>query len=253
MKKVKGMRNKIVTLICLITILTTTILVAADDREPMQFSSESADQIIIKQLLNDTEFPAAAQNSDILVPMVGNSNNKAEWQNVLPKKVTVKYEEAGTDSEGTGLHVRTTFAFEAGDITDTATLDKTMYLLFNNEMYKQEGVSKYFWTVPEYNEWIRIEINGEPFYMVSADYTKMLTKGQRSEPSLMMVGMESNVSSEEAAQFGATYEMYVYTQASSDAGALTTFNKDNHPWITTSAGEGEGNNTSTTLVENNNQ
>ena len=91
----------------------------------------------------------------------------------------------------------------------------------------------------------------------------VLTVNATSTPSLLQVAMHKDAKIQQIQQFGDNYEILVTSQAvavtseSTDPvsalnAAFTVITKDNHPWITTSAGEGEGNNTSTTLAGNNN-
>ncbi len=212
------MKNRIVTLLCILTILITTGIVAAQGRTADNFVNLSGNEDAIVQLLNGSDFPSGEYTKAVLVPGVN-----------VDKAVTIKNVTGTNNSEGMALYVRTTFAFEAGDVQNTAAYDNYMHIEFNNSL---ADVAIPYWSYPDYGGWELIAIDGEPYYMVTATYYKQLDAGETTKPSLLNVGLESDVTNNIASQFGDEFKMYIYSEAATSLDSFADFNVNNHPWIT---------------------
>lgn len=210
------MKNKIVTLLCIMTILITTGIVAAQGRTADRFVTLADGEKVIIQHLNDKDFPPNNDIKDVLVPGVN-----------VDKKVTVKNVSGTASSQSASLYVRTTFAFEAGDVRSTDIYDDYMHIEFNNTL---ADASTPYWSYPDFDRWKLISIKGEQYYMVTAKYYKQLESGDTTEPSLLNVGLESNVTSDMASQFGDEFKMYVYSEASA-VNEFGDYTSDYHPWL----------------------
>lgn len=223
------MKNKIVTLLCIMAILITTVIVAADEERSSMFSPKIDGAVVsegmidqkVETFMNDSL--VLAGNEDKLYPIIGEilstdtTNNavygysyyRASNENMLDRIVTVANTSKKDGNTGSDLFVRTIFAFESGDM-DLAEFHEAMYLKTNSDD----------WTWPDNTDasgWIPITITDEDgtanYYMVVATYRTPLSVDGITEPSLLQIGLESIVESDVAAQFSDKYKMYVYSQA----------------------------------------
>ena len=119
------MKNKIVTLLCIIAILITTAIVSFADRQAYSIgkSQERAVSEISQNIWTYDENGnyVEAGPGDLIYPVVNNYG-------AVDRIVTV------TNQSGVDVYVRTVFAFEAGDL-EIGEFHDLMYILLNH-MYK---------------------------------------------------------------------------------------------------------------------
>lgn len=230
------MKNKIITLLCIMAILITTAVVAlGGNRQAYDINTASTDGVGVVQHLqkygtNNTLVDV--DNSDTIYPVAGE-------QYALDRITTVTNNTVVGAGENPDVYVRTVFAFEAADLTINEFHD-IMYLKLNQDISSENRTV--CWDYPADTEWIPMTYNGQNYYMLVATYCKPLIN-TTTAPSLLKVGFESAATNETLAVFGNTYEMMVKTQAvavsscdsslapdaamDSTLGAITS---DNHPW-----------------------
>lgn len=195
------MKNKIVTLLCILTILITTCIAAANSDGTAVISDEKA---TVTQLLNDAPFPYDEDGNEyvrgILVPMVGNYDSSS-----LTKEVTVR-----NNSEATPLYVKSTFYFEAGDLTaeEFYGVNSLMYIQFNNSDWN-------------YSSWSTEKIEGKTYYTITATYKSLLSAGSTTSASLQKMGLKSAATNSDVAGFGEDFEIKVVSQGATDKNELT--------------------------------
>ena len=227
------MKNKVITLICILAIMVTTAIVAFADLSEPQYVNSNPVKDDSKNLISQQIFDAngnTAPDDEELYPST-----------VLDRKVTVT-----NDTSDTPVYVRTVLAFEAGDLTLEEFHD-TFYILLNQST---DGAGAQYWSWPANNDWTAITIEGTKYYMTTAVYTRELAAGETALPSLLQVGMVSSVTSDVAEQFDGEYKLLAVTQAvqasgwSNNDGSITAINgilntafgeitSTNHPWIST--------------------
>ena len=150
---------------------------------------------------------------------------------VIDKFVTV--ENTGT----TAAYVRTIVAFEVGP---NKVNDPYMHFVCNGNKATSEWT--YEW-LEENGEQVVVEIDGTYYSLCIFTRTEPLAAGETSEPTVKQIYLDKTATQEIAANYGATFDMLVATQAIQADGfndAKTALNagfqaisSTNHPWVTT--------------------
>ena len=198
------MKNKIVTLLCIMTILITTGIVAANS-DGGQTISDTAPEIT--NLVNEVAIDKELYEDIRLVP-------KVESNGAGAMDKTVQVQNIGDNS----VFVRTVFAFEAGDLSW-----EDIHTGFNyNDGWTYSGCSE-------------IYISGHKYYMVVATHNTALIKDAVTTNSLQTIGLYKNaaVTSDKVASLGGDFEMRIVSQATLDKVNFDKdpINADNHPWL----------------------
>jgi len=200
------MKNKIVTLLCILTILITTCIAAANS-DGSQTISETA--LEITNLVNGVAIDEYLYQETNLVPSVC-VNESGKTIGAIEKDVKVK--NIGSNQ----VFVRTIFAFEAG------TLDwHDIHTGFNyNVGWDYLGCSE-------------IMIDDNKYYMVVATYDTKLGSNDITTCSLKTIGFYNEVTSDKISSLGGDFEMRIVSQATLDKVnfANNPITKDNHPWV----------------------
>lgn len=202
------MRNRVVTIICILAILITTVIAAADGRQTMTFSNDTErlfelDQIVDGKASNDPSY------NEWIYPMVGELSETATETrtignetytfatnpNVKDRVVTVK-NVVGGNSEGAPVFVRTLFAFESAGLTLEEFHD-AMYININADAANHDSG----WTWMDNTEWVYVEMDSVGYYVTTATYKGALNANETTTPSLLQFGLSSNVSSDTADKF----------------------------------------------------
>ncbi len=203
------MKNKIVTLLCILTILITTCIAAANSDGSQTISDTEPE---ITNLINgnavddiDGEDVGVLHEDIKLVPTV-----KADGTGAMAKAIQVRND--GYEA----VYVRTIFAFEAG-----ALGWEDIHTGFN---YGNE------W---EYSGCIDIIIDGHKYYMVTVTYKNALNNDEITACSLKDIGYKYWVTSEQIASLGEDFEIRIVSQATLDKINFdnNSITADNHPWI----------------------
>jgi len=196
------MKNKIVTIVCILAIVMTTVIAAAGSDESLIISQENQENVTVTNLLNDGAFPKGDYTKDVLYPMTENYG-----ENATSKEVKVK-----NNSNSTPLYIRTIFYFEAGNLSaeDYFGQNNKMYIKFNDTNW-------------EYSSWSEAYLDGKKFYTITATYADTtdaitLAPGDITSASLEKIGLKSTVSSSDAAGFGEEFEMKVVSQGATVIG-----------------------------------
>ncbi len=230
------MKNKIVTLLCIMTILITTAVVAlGGNRQPYDIDTASADGVDVVQHLQKYGTDSTlvdVEDSDVIYPAAGEYN--------ASDRITTVTNNTVVETGAPDVYVRTIFAFEAADLT-IAEFHDVMYLMLNQDMSGENRTV--CWDYPADTDWISMTCDGQNYYMLVATYCRPLANATTA-PSLLKVGFESTAEGEVLESFGATYEMMVKTQAVEASGftsgetpsealdaAFGAITSTNHPWM----------------------
>lgn len=201
------MKNKIVTLLCIMTILITTGIVAANS-DGGQTISDTAPEIT--NLVNEVAIDKELYEDIRLVP-------KVESNGAGAMDKTVQVQNIGDNS----VFVRTVFAFEAGDLSW-----EDIHTGFNSDGS---------WFYYGLSEEVKVEIAGKDYYMVVATHNTALIKDAVTTNSLQTIGLYKNaaVTSDKVASLGGDFEMRIVSQATLDKVNFDKdpINADNHPWL----------------------
>ena len=198
------MKNKIVTLLCIMTILITTGIVAANS-DGANTISDTAPKIT--NLVNMVAIDKELYEDIKLVPKVESNGTGATDK-------TVQVQNIGDNS----VFVRTVFAFEAGALSW-----EDIHTGFNyNNGWTYSGCSE-------------ISIGGHKYYMVVATYDAKLNMDAVTTNSLQTIGLYKNaaVTSDKVASLGGDFEMRIVSQATLDKVNFDNdpINAENHPWL----------------------
>lgn len=222
------MKNKIVTLLCIITILITTAVVALGGNRQTMAISENTDRLFEIDQMVDGRVVDESTNVELLYPMVGDVS-KAQTEtryingdgysfatnaNIKDRVVTAKnVAKAGTSGEP--VFVRTLFAFESGGLT-LEGFHKFMHININAS--KGDYTSQ--WTWLDNDQWVSVKVGTEEYYVTTATYKTQLNANETTEPSLLQIGLLSGVSSDTADKFGNDgFKFIIKTQAVQATGA----------------------------------
>ena len=227
------MKNKIVTLLCIMTILITTAGIAlGSNRQAYDINAENAVEISVDQHIKNSD-GGLVDNFDVIYPVAGE-------ENALDRITTVSNNSIAADGENARAYVRTVFAFEAADLS-ISEFHEVMYIKLNQGAHGDNRTA--FWDYSANDEWTPMTLNGKKYYMLVATYNQPLAKDETTAASLLKVGFESGSDNDDIACFGNTYEMMVKTQAIEASGygdealpeealdlAFGEITSDNHPW-----------------------
>ena len=227
------MKNKVITILCIMAIVITTAVVAADeDRVAYKIDSTSSDGVVVDQQIKKSD-GSLVGNGDVIYPVVGEKN-------ALDRITTVTNNSATVNDTAPSVFVRTVFAFEAADL-DINKFHEIMYIKLNQDVYTDDRTV--CWDYPADTKWIEMTDGGKRYYMLVATYCKPLSANMTTSPSLLKVGFESSATNESLKVFGDTYEMMAKTQAISVSSyaegtapnyalndAFGKITSTNHPW-----------------------
>lgn len=205
------MKNKIVTLLCILTILITTCIAAANSDGSQTISDTEPE---ITNLINgnavddiDGEDVGVLHEDIKLVPTV-----KTDGTGAMAKVFQVRND--GYEA----VYVRTIFAFEAG-----ALGWEDIHTGFNYS----DG-----WT---YSGCSEIIIGGHKYYMVVAIYETVLKSGEVTKNNLKSIGFYNNaeVTNDKISSLGSDFEIRIVSQATFDSDIFDAnpITADNHPWV----------------------
>ena len=216
------MRKRILCAVCVCLLVSMALIVTIAYGN----TAEQANAAKVHIVQNIT------QTDNVLNPSVSKSadDNWIGLENLNNLNVAVT---SATDSAD-AVYVRTTFAFEAGNLN----LDS-----FHDLMCIR--VDSMNWSWPANDQWTEIDIEGEKYFMVTAVYRGDLGAGATTPPSLMGVGMDWSADGNALKQagFGKEFKIYSYSQAvqvtemgSDPAAALNSVYEEvtaeQHPWNT---------------------
>lgn len=118
-------------------------------------------------------------------------------------------------------YVRTWFAFEMGDLTETE---------FKNSVLLNKNTSDWDWGEFKYN----VKINGENYAVICAEYKHDLEAKATTQPSLLQIMLNNKVTNETAERLDGNddskYEIKVFSRAVSDKDAWGAANGMTDPW-----------------------
>lgn len=239
------MKNKIVTLLCIIAILITTGVVALGGNRQAATFSENTDSLFEIEQIVDGRVVDESTNVEWLYPMVGTVSDSASTikdidgknysfatnANVKERIVRAKNVPiSGTSGEP--VFVRTVFAFETGGLT-LDEFHESMHININSS--KGDYISQ--WTWLDNDDWVYVKVGTEEYYVTTATYKAVLNANETTDPSLLQIGLLSGVSSDTAAKFGNDgFKFVITTQAVQATGATT----DNFDEITARLNEAFG-------------
>ena len=222
------MKNKIVTLLCILAILiTTAVITLADERTKMAFNEGSNIKFELDQMI-EGHVNTDPDHVEWLYPMIGAISDSAAATriingheyifatnpNVKDQIVTVKNKPInGTDGEP--VFVRTVFAFETGGLK-LSEFHEFMHININAS--NGDYISP--WTWLDNGKWVYAKLGSEEYFVTTATYKTALGADETTAPSLLQIGLLSGVSSDTAAKFGNDgFKFIIKTQAVQAVGA----------------------------------
>lgn len=224
------MKNKIVTLLCILAILITTAVVAlGGNRQAATFSEDTERLFEIEQIVEGRVVDESS-NVEWLYPMVGAVSDSATTTRIIDGKgysfatnanvkdrvVTAK-NVAKAETSGEPVFVRTVFAFETGGLT-LEEFHKFMHININAS--NGDYVSQWAWL--DNDEWVYVKVGMEEYFVTTATYKTALKANETTDPSLLQIGLLSGVSSHTAAKFGNDgFKFIIKTQAVQAISAAT--------------------------------
>lgn len=182
------MKNKMVTLLCIMTILITTAVVTFANQDTIR-----------REIETDT----SPESADLIEQMInGQADYSVGNDIVLNPGYDMDYLVNVTNvTASTPVYVRTVIAFESAGLEIDAFHEALNIVLDQN------------WSYTSNNEYISMKLDGVDYYMLVATYPASLNGGQTTPSNLLSIGFESAVSSEIAALFGEEYSIMVESQA----------------------------------------
>ena len=183
------MKNKIVTLLCILTILITTGIVAANsDGVQHTVNGDPQQSILIEQVFCDAYGNPIVNDTEPLMP--GHLKNRC---------VSVR------NISNTPVFVRTVFAFEAGNLT----LEQ-FHRDFEIQINSGENAE---WQWIDNNDWKSTKWDGKNYFVTSATYKSALTAGSATQASLLEFGLAVDATNGTVEQFNDNYTLMVCSQA----------------------------------------
>ncbi|MBR3787551.1 MAG: hypothetical protein IKM63_04655 [Firmicutes bacterium] len=209
------MKNKIVTLLCILAILITTAIVALAGTDEPRYDIDAlanGDISIDMQMNGKSSF--SEFNDSYIYPMIGEITTThvtvpegaaqpeyyydfANNGNVLNKMVTVK-------NNGEPVYVRIVFAFEAGGFNSLQSFHDAFYININSSD----------WTWPDNGEWREVILDdGNKYFMTAAVYEKPLAPGAATSPSLIQIGLHYRADNSSVERYDdGKYRLYAVAQ-----------------------------------------
>lgn len=184
------MKNKIVTLLCIMTILITTGIAAANS-DKIQHSN---DQAVAKDLMVAQNFCDSSGNHIV-----------NDTEALMPGILKDRYVSVVNNSSDKPVFIRTLFAFEAGNLD----LDD-FHRDFRIEISSGESAE---WQWIDNDEWKATTYNNKKFFVTSATYKTSLNAGSTTQASLLRFGLTAGATNETVKQFNDRYTLMVCSQA----------------------------------------
>jgi len=183
------MKNKIVTFLCIMTILITTCIAAANSDGVQHATNSNNQSVLIEQLYKNAYGDSITNDTNPL----------------FPGQLRDRYVSVQNVSASTYVFIRTIFAFEAGDLT----LDE-FHRDFKIKMNYGDNAE---WQWLNNNEWKPTRYNNKEYFVTSATYKTALAPKNTTQNSLLKFGLTTDATNETVNQFNDSYTLMVCSQA----------------------------------------
>ena len=179
----------------------TELRQVADDRELLPVTE---DNLTPENTLLKKDFSVTDKKNNTVNVSLSAQEQMYNAENVLDHIVVV------TNTGNTDGYVRTWFAFEMGDLTEDE---------FKASVLLNQNTVAWKWDTVEYG----VEIDGERYAVVCAEYTPKLNAAETTTPNLLQIMLKSNVSGDIVSRLDGNkdgkYEVRAHSQVVSDSGA----------------------------------